>query len=348
MINDKSLGNDVYADFSGFESMRKAARDNSPEAVHAVAKQLEGIFLNMMLSSMREANQLFTEDSLFSSKDVRFYQQMLDQQLSVSLSEGKGMGLADEITKQLSNISSRRYDPGKAADRPEQSLVPEQMSLERYRVTAVPVVEVKQEYLQKTQPSKELISPDSNSATLTIASIPTQNFTPLSPQGFVEKIAPYAKQSAAALGVPVESIVAQAALETGWGRYLMKHENGNPTYNFFGIKADKHWPGEKVNVNTLEYRNGVAAEETAAFRSYSSPGEAFQDYSNFLSDKPRYQQALASFAEQNDPQSWGYHLQRAGYATDPNYGKKIAAIVSRLQKDGAFTLQFANANEIEK
>ncbi|MCG8314826.1 MAG: flagellar assembly peptidoglycan hydrolase FlgJ [Pseudomonadales bacterium] len=341
MINDKPLGTDVYADFSGFESMRKAARENSPEAVHAVAKKLEGVFLNMMLSSMREANQLFTEDSIFSSKDVRFYQQMLDQQLSVSLSEGKGMGLADEITKQLADIDSRRYDPNKLPQDKEQGIDAVRLSLDRYRVTAVPVAPSENSEQAKASPLDPVVTETS------VESRHNQQFIPLSPQDFVNKIAPYAQRSAAALGVPVESIVAQAALETGWGRYLMKHENGDSAFNFFGIKAGAGWEGDRVDVKTMEYRNGVAAEETASFRSYSSLNEAFQDYSDFLSNKPRYQQALAAFAEQNDAKAWGHHLQQAGYATDPNYGKKIAAIVSRLQKDGAFNIEFANANKVK-
>lgn len=341
MISDKTIGTDVFTDFSSFEPMRKAARENSPEAVHAVAKKLEGVFLNMMMSSMREANQLFSEDSLLSSKDVRFYQQMLDQQLSVTLSEGKGIGLADAIKRQIEEIHSRRYDPNQqASESKDQGVEPANnsapanlgaISIERYRVMAVPA--------KKIMTPLEPIHFDQSEPDLVLGKTQkVSEFAPISPQDFVEKITPYAKRSAAELGVPVEAIVAQAALETGWGRYTMKNADGSNAFNFFGIKAGNGWQGEQVNVTTLEYRNGIAAKETASFRSYASLDEAFKDYSNFLLKNPRYQKALDAIRESNDAKSWGNQLQQAGYATDPNYGKKIASIVARLQAGGAFHL----------
>lgn len=344
MIDNKTLGSDVYTDFSGFESMRKAARNNSPEAVGAVAKQLEGMFLNMMLSSMREANQLFNEDSMFSSKEVRFYQQMLDQQLSTTLSEGKGLGLAETIRRQLSAVQERRYDPdaadahGAAESGPDQSQDPA-FSVERYRVMAVPAMppmpapeQDKQHSVRSDQSAPVAPLPEQGATATSVESV---DFSPLSPGEFVEQIMPYARRSAAELGIPVESIVAQAALETGWGQYLMKHEDGRHAFNFFGIKAGNDWSGERVDVMTVEYRNGIAAKESAAFRSYADMDEAFQDYTRFLSQKERYQEALQSVRQNQDAKSWGDYLQQAGYATDPNYGKKIASIVLRLQKDGA-------------
>lgn len=343
MIENKTLGSDVYTDFSGFESMRKAARANSPEAVGAVAKQLEGMFLNMMLSSMREANQLFNEDSLLSSKEVRFYQQMLDQQLSTTLSEGKGLGLAETIKRQLSAVQERRYDPdavdqqspdGREPNAPQgQPLQADQpgLSVERYRVMALPPISQSDPVQDNTDSG--LIDPVQQAAES--GDVEQTDFSPLSPGEFVEQILPFARRSAEELGIPVESIVAQAALETGWGQYLMKHDDGRHAFNFFGIKAGNDWQGDKVDVMTVEYRNGIAAKETAAFRSYATMDEAFQDYTRFLSQKERYQPALQSVRENQDAKSWGNHLQLAGYATDPNYGKKIASIVSRLQKDGA-------------
>ena len=332
MIDNKTVGTDVYTDFSGFESMRKAARENSPEAIGAVAKQLEGMFLRMMLSSMREANQVFSEDSLLSSKDVRFYQDMLDQQLSTTLSEGKGFGLAESIERQLSGIQGRRYQPedsSEPASQPQGKSVaaPDANTLERYRVLAVPPM---------------IKSPDSGDTVKALSPEPldktsksAEAFSPASPEEFVNEILPYARRSARELGVPVESIVAQAALETGWGQHLMQHPDGRQAFNLFGIKANRHWQGDSVNVMTTEYRNGIAAQEPAAFRSYASLDEAFKDYTQFLSQKERYQNALKQMQENQDAKSWGNYLQQAGYATDPEYGKKIASIVARLQKDGA-------------
>lgn len=345
MIESKSVSPEFYADFSGFESMRRAARENSPEAVQAVAKQLEGMFLNMMLSSMREANQLFSEDSLFSSKDVRFYQQMLDQQLSTSLSEGKGMGIANEMAKQLTTINQRHVDPGEfvgnSGDKTLATPPTTAYLLKSYQQTAIPVApaQISKADDKPTVPGESVLPDNPYDKPHSIEAVqpsPVTGFEPISPQDFVDKIVPYAQKTADELGIPVESIVAQAALETGWGRYMMKHDDGQHALNFFGIKAGSDWQGNTVDVMTVEYRNGIAAKETASFRSYDSLQQAFSDYADFLQQKPRYQQALQSIRENNDAKTWGNFLQDAGYATDPNYGKKIASIVSRLQKDGAF------------
>ncbi|MCG8673477.1 MAG: flagellar assembly peptidoglycan hydrolase FlgJ [Pseudomonadales bacterium] len=368
MISDKNLGNDVYTDFSGFESMRKAARENDPKAVHTVAKQFEGIFLNMMLSSMREANQLFNEDSLMSSKDVRFYEQMLDQQLSTTLSSGRGIGLADQITRQIEQAQGKLYDPAnnvipdiQGINKPEERLAnakPNSLEYDRppafyelaaYRARpfpsqpAITVINSLDDNHSKSADQSEIIQENSSAQTTDLNS-----FSPISPQDFVEKIVPYAKTAAKKLGVPVESIVAQAALETGWGRYLIKNSDGSPALNFFGIKTGKSWPGDSVKVPTLEYRNGIAAEESALFRSYPSMDKAFDDYSNFLLQNPRYETALQTVSKNQDAKSWGNLLQTAGYATDPNYGKKIASIVSRLQKDDAFQQRLNSITSVSK
>lgn len=317
--------------------MRKAARENSPEAIGAVAKQLEGMFLNLMLSSMREANQAFSEGNMLSSKDVRFYEQMLDQQLSVTLSNSKGMGLSDAIAKQLSGITSRRYDPTTETNKPaadskhSDDTSANKYALERYRVLAVPANGAAPENAHKAEIQDKLPGKITNQKAMQETST---DFAPISPKDFVDKVLPYAKAAAKKLGIPTESIVAQAALETGWGKHLIKHENGQHAFNFFGIKAGENWTGDKVEVMTFEYRNGIAAKEPAFFRSYPSAESAFSDYSRFLQQNPRYQTALESMRSTNDAKSWGDHLQAAGYATDPNYGKKIASIVERLQNDG--------------
>ena len=373
MIGSKDVSNEAYTDFSHFETLRKDARENNPQAIQAVAKKLEGVFLNMMLGSMREANQLFSQDSLFSSKDVQFYQQMLDQQLSSTLSQGKGIGLADAIVRQLESIQGRPYQPEVNSENDAVDLQKISPDLARYRVMALPAVERSEivklpevnavepsvSKMEKTQQDIGSAIASVNTATLIDKELPQmkvketsdrvnekvvdsiqtkKDFSPISPEDFVNRIAPYARRSAATLNVPVEGIIAQAALETGWGRYTMKHADGSNALNFFGIKANKSWQGERVNVTTLEYRNGVAAKEPASFRSYANLDEAFQDYSNFLLQNPRYHQALQTIRSNSDAKQWGYQLQQAGYATDPNYGKKIASIVSRLQKDDALNI----------
>jgi len=119
-------------------------------------------------------------------------------------------------------------------------------------------------------------------------------------------------------------LVAQSALETGWGKKVISTADGSSSYNLFGIKAGDNWHGRSAGVNTLEYRDGVAAMERASFRAYDSVGEAFRDYANLLKDSPRYQPALAAGG---DDQKFLDGLQQAGYATDPRYADKIMRIV---------------------
>lgn len=142
------------------------------------------------------------------------------------------------------------------------------------------------------------------------------------PEGFVASIWQHAQRAAKELGVDARALVAQAALETGWGKRHIKHADGSTSHNLFGIKANG-WNGQRAVAGTHEYVDGVRRNETASFRAYSSPAESFADYVRLLKTGPRYQQALQAGT---DVQGFARGLQRAGYATDPRYAAKIAAI----------------------
>jgi len=145
---------------------------------------------------------------------------------------------------------------------------------------------------------------------------------PHTPEGFVASIWGHAQQAARELGVDAKALVAQAALETGWGRKLVRRSGGDSSHNLFGIKANG-WQGERATSGTHEYVNGVRRSETASFRAYNSVGESFADYVRLLKTSPRYQNALQAGS---NVRSFAQGLQRAGYATDPTYAAKIAAI----------------------
>jgi len=142
------------------------------------------------------------------------------------------------------------------------------------------------------------------------------------PEGFVASIWGHAQSAAKELGVDARALVAQAALETGWGKRQIKHADGSTSHNLFGIKATG-WKGQSAVAGTHEYVDGVRRNETASFRAYSTPAESFADYVRLLKSSPRYQQALQAGT---DVQGFARGLQRAGYATDPRYAAKIAAI----------------------
>ncbi|SBV35700.1 Flagellar rod assembly protein/muramidase FlgJ [uncultured Stenotrophomonas sp.] len=144
------------------------------------------------------------------------------------------------------------------------------------------------------------------------------------PEGFVASIWPHAERAARELGVNPRALVAQAALETGWGRRNIKRANGGSSHNLFGIKATG-WKGESATAATHEYVDGQRRNETANFRAYGSPAESFGDYVRMLKNSPRYQAALKAGT---DVRGFAQGLQRAGYATDPGYAAKIAAIAA--------------------
>ncbi len=144
------------------------------------------------------------------------------------------------------------------------------------------------------------------------------------PEGFVASIWPHAERAARELGVNPRALVAQAALETGWGKRHIKRDNGDSSHNLFGIKATG-WSGERATTGTHEYVNGQRRNETASFRAYGSVAESFGDYVRMLKNSPRYQAALKAGS---DVRGFAQGLQRAGYATDPSYAAKIAAIAA--------------------
>ncbi len=366
-----------YNDVSGFQKLRTGAKNNDDQALEAVAKQLEGVFLNMMLKSMREANSMFGEDNPLNSKETEFYQGMYDQQISLTMAEGKGIGLADVIIRQMRGVGGdqQKIPPDTAAlgfplNREMENKIlpldvkqrgyalPEKkteyvLPLERVRTVAwgknvegssAKDSDVKNSNMQPSGISTDKVASNSNlnsnsiSESFGIPALPTASAESTSiasvlrhafptAAAFVEVITPYAKAAASELGIDVNAIVAQAALETGWGNHIIKGNDGKSSLNFFGIKSSHNWEGDKATVKTLEYKDGIAAKETADFRSYKSMDAAFQDYISFLKNNPRYKHALENT---NTAKDWGFQLQQAGYATDPNYGKKIASIVSRL------------------
>ncbi len=369
-----------YNDVSGLQKLRTGAKNNDDKALEAVAKQLEGVFLNMMLKSMREANSMFGEDNPLNSKETEFYQGMYDQQISLSMAEGKGIGLADVIIRQMRGVGgdSQKIDElleknqaqGEAREAGfplNNEAVGEKKGFPlNIQQQGLPLPEKKTEYLLPLERVRSvawgnnlarntdvtpntittsLSAPDvtgqnkivaTNTAENSTVATSSQESSPLesalrhafpTAAAFVSVITPYAKAAANELGIDVNAIVAQAALETGWGNHIIKGSDGKPSLNLFGIKSNQNWTGDSTTVKTLEYKNGIAAKETADFRSYKSMDEAFQDYISFLKNNPRYKHALENT---NTAKDWGFQLQKAGYATDPNYGKKIASIVSRL------------------
>lgn len=283
-----------YNDLHGLNEVRAKARANDPEALRVVAQQFESMFINMVLKSMREATDVMASD-MFDSNETRFYRDMHDQQLSLTLSQQGGYGLADTLYEQL-----LRQLPNS----PEQGVAPDVRPLNESNRPILPVRSTPRDNLKPVQTEK-------------IETAPT------GPQAFINKVRPYAEQAAAAIGVDARVLIAQAALETGWGQHMISRSDGSDSYNFFGIKANRAWQGDSAETMTHEYIDGTAITMKDRFRAYSSPAESFEDYVRFISDNPRYQSALQ---QADSPAGYARALQQAGYATDPAYADKILRI----------------------
>lgn len=281
----------AYTDFQSLSALKADAREDSAGALKAAAKQFEALFLQMMLKSMREASE---GDPMFDGEQAAMYRDMYDKQLSLELSE-KGIGLAEMLVKQLQQ---------QTGEKPE--------AIMELNMSSRPLISQRPYAAAQT----EAVTTPNTTATEIAAS----------PEDFVSKLWPMAEKAAARIGVAPDALLAQAALETGWGKAVIRNPDGQSSHNLFNIKADGRWDGESVAKSTLEYREGVAAKEVARFRAYASFEESFSDYVDFLQSNPRYAEALQ---QTGNPKEFVRSLQDAGYATDPAYARKIGQILDR-------------------
>jgi flagellar protein FlgJ len=151
--------------------------------------------------------------------------------------------------------------------------------------------------------------------------------------GFVQQHGDAAARAEAETGIPAAFMIAQAAHETGWGRKEIRHADGTPAHNLFGIKAGGDWRGPTAEVTTTEYLGGVARKVTARFRAYASAAESFADYARLMKNSPRYAQTVAqATANGGDAAGFAQGLQKAGYATDPAYAEKLTRVIATTQR----------------
>ncbi len=295
----------VYTDLSGLNAISQLGRENTPAALRQVAQQFESLFLNIMLKAMRDSTKSFGEGNFLNSNEMEFHQQNFDNQLSLHLSQSAGLGLADVLYEQMLGQF------GLEAPAPEAT-------------AAAPIMgPLETSPPRGSDPRKALIRlkmVETGGGGMRAAGEQSID----SPQEFVRRLYPLAERAAERIGVDPRMLLAQSALETGWGRRMIARPDGVSTHNLFGIKADERWSGPRANVNTTEYEDGVVRLEKAAFRSYDSYEDSFNDYVDFLEGNPRYREALNN---SHDAESFARHLQEAGYATDPVYARKLTRVM---------------------
>ncbi len=146
-------------------------------------------------------------------------------------------------------------------------------------------------------------------------------------QSFIQKHDGAAKAAEATTGIPASFMLAQAAHESGWGKREITGAGGQPSFNVFGIKATSSWTGKVAEVQTTEYIDGKAQKVTAKFRAYASYEEAFKDYAKLIGSNERYSKVVAQ-AQSGGAEGFARGLQKAGYATDPEYAAKLARVIN--------------------
>lgn len=301
MINN---GNDIgfIHDIAGLDKLRQNAvgGDETSEkaALTAAAKQFEAIFTSMLFKSMRDANSTF-ESGLMDSQNQQFYRQMMDEQMSSELSSSGSLGLADMIVAQLTSGSVENQNAN-ARNTDFEAMMEKVDRIRQERADTTTVMQSDKVELSRFN----------------------------SPESFVSSMKPYAEKAARALGVDSSLLLAQAALETGWGQKVINNSRGSSN-NLFNIKADRSWSGDKVATQTLEYHQGVPVKEQAAFRSYQNYEDSFNDYVRFLNENPRYTTALRHGGN-NEEFIRGIH--QAGYATDPSYADKVLRVKAKIDQ----------------
>jgi flagellar protein FlgJ len=273
----------TYSDPNGLAALKKDP--NSPAALHAVAQQVDALFLQMMLKSMRDAN---AAAGTGDSNEMGMYQDMFDKQIALNMSQHQDLGLGSLLTRQI----AARAAAGATAAPADDHTAP--------RPAAAP-------------PSA---APPATSA-------PPTSMTQSAGE-FVDQVLPSIRTAAQALGLNPLVLLAQAALETGWGKRMARTVDGNPSLNLFGIKADDTWVGARAAANTVEYADGVATQRQAAFRAYGSIEESVNDFASLLKNSPRYRHAAAAGP---DAQAYVDGIGRSGYATDPGYAAKLNDIL---------------------
>ena len=315
MTSPTSTNNDLSGKFAldvkDMGSLRQSARAGSPEALKTAATQFEAMFVNMMVKSMRDATP---QDGMMDSQQTKTFTTMLDQQTSQNIAK-KGIGLSDMLIRQLSKTTDNQAlaiggDANANANDGNFGGVASLMDAKLQRAIAAAG------------------GSGTDTAVTLVGNGAGVNKGSQAPhvRSFQEKLGAHAEEASRATGIPAKFMLGQAALESGWGKREIKGRDGTNSNNLFGIKASPDWKGKVVEATTTEYVNGKAQTKVERFRAYDSYSDSFKDYAKLLASNPRYEKVMASAG---DASSFAQGLQKAGYATDPNYANKLTSIIKR-------------------
>lgn len=308
MIN---TGNALATDVNSLNSLKNQANASNPQAAREAAKQLESLFMHEMIKSMRQATM---KSGLLDNDSSKLADSMLDQQLSVSMAGMPG-GLTNAITAQIAR--SMGFSPEEAGVSPASALGGTERNFSIPSTVSFAGRTARYPGLSGTSP-------------LGGATAYLDAYAP-SPKGrdnFVQAHTSAADRVARESGIPASYMLGQAGHETGWGKSEIRGDDGSNSFNLFGIKATGGWSGKVAEITTTEYVDGVPRKVKAKFRAYDSYEESFRDYARLISENPRYAQAMQSTGNAT---AYASALQKAGYATDPQYASKLSRAIQSAQ-----------------
>jgi len=253
------------------------------------------------------------------SQETRTFTTMLDQQMSQKLAK-RGIGLADVLVRQLSvqqqgQALAKQMQSGALAIGADANTAQGSAGAARL---------VRDADTMSTDGAASASASTSASGITGSARSTSDAGKPAHVRAFQDKLADAAEAAEQVTGVPAKFMLGQAALETGWGKRVIRNQDGSSSNNLFGIKAGPGWKGKVATAVTTEYVNGKPHARVEKFRSYASHADAFKDYAKMLSNNPRYEKVLA---HGGDAATFAHGLQRAGYATDPQYAAKLSRII---------------------
>ena len=304
-------------DLSRFGALRLDAKQDPDAAMKKVAREFEALFIQMMLKAAREAGG---QDGMFDNNESRMYHEMFDDQVALSMADKGSLGMEAMLRRQFAGQLPNTSD-GDTASSARQLPARRSFAIESLPVAGAAAAANLPELTKW---------PTDNTSDVGDSS--TVDAMDGARKRFADSIREPAARAAAKLGTTPDILIAQAALETGWGKHVMTGPNGQSSHNLFSIKADPSWDGDTVTRRTLEYMQGRQVKISAGFRAYNGLGQAFDDYVDFIAQNPRYQRALEKAA---DPRAYVQELQRAGYATDPHYAQKILQIHNQVAAAGS-------------
>ncbi|MFM0169036.1 flagellar assembly peptidoglycan hydrolase FlgJ [Paraburkholderia sediminicola] len=326
--NSAASANDLTQRFAldvqGFAKLSAQAKASPQAGMKMAAQQFDAVFTQMMLKSMRDATP---QDGPFDSHDSATFTSMMDQQLSQQMSQ-KGIGVADAMLKQLMRNQGMQVGGGASGAGGlagmANALGGSSSGGDEGQTAALNALA---KAYGNAQANGQLAMGKGYSANSALT--PPLKGDGSSPKvdAFVDKLAEPAQAASAATGIPARFIIGQAALESGWGKSEIKKADGSTSHNVFGIKATKDWTGKTVSTVTTEYVNGKPQRVVEKFRAYDSYQEAMTDYASLLKGNPRYAQVINSA---HDVNGFANGMQRAGYATDPHYAKKLMSIMQKM------------------